>query len=349
MSHSQKTLPQSNGIEGFVHANTVKVNKGKSVSPCFSFRDSGVCSRKDCRFAHNKSESKSDMPALLSKPADVSASAPSSLCGKCGDKHGTKSCKFAGKCSHCGILGHKEEVCMKKKAGKPKAMYLNADGFTVVSNLCVVQELVSANNVYSQCLPHSSTDSQHNKAYALPPSSEFPNRWMERKKGAITEFGPECSPVAQIVCVDDGGPNPLQVLTTKANDGTLCEQFFADTGANRHIYPNSNAAASFNRESISIGTAQGNKSMTSDGVGSELFLRNKHPANLLLWVNSVTPTWCVSSAKILWRHIWPMMSRLLASLLPVMFGIQRVDSTLSLCIGKVVNERVHLVVSLLKR
>ena len=25
--------------------------------------------------------------------------------------------------------------------------------------------------------------------------------------------------------------------TTTANDGTLREQFFADTGANRHIYP----------------------------------------------------------------------------------------------------------------
>lgn len=204
-------------LEGSVHANTVKV-KGKTVSPCFSYRDSGVCSRKDCRFSHNKSESKSDAP-YSSKPAD-SASAPASLCGKCGEKHATKFCKFAGKCSHCGILGHKEEVCMKKKAGKPKAMHLNADGITVVSNLCIVQ---------------------------VPSTS-----------------------VAQIVHVADsaGGPSPLQALTMKADDGTLREQFFADTGANRHIYPNSQAAASFNRESISIGTAQGNNSMTSDGVGS---------------------------------------------------------------------------------
>ena len=69
---------------------------------------------------------------LLPQPADLSASAPLSSCGKCGEHHATKSWKFAGKCAHCGILGHKEEVCLKKKAGKPKAMHLNADGYLSV-------------------------------------------------------------------------------------------------------------------------------------------------------------------------------------------------------------------------
>ena len=135
--------PTSGRPSLYVHANTVKVQKGKNV--CFSFRNSGVCSRKDCRFSHT-SEGKSDLPSSSFKAADVSASAP---CGKCGERHTTKSCKFAGKCSHCGILGHKEEVCMKKKAGKPKAMHLNADGFSVCSN----SVLLKNRSVQTTCTP----------------------------------------------------------------------------------------------------------------------------------------------------------------------------------------------------
>jgi transposase InsO family protein len=200
---SQKS--SSSSFENGVQANTAKVNNKNKDSVCFSFRDRGACNRKNCKFSHDSKTENSSSP---SKPADSSANAPPSLCDKCGENHKTRVCKFSGKCSHCGILGHKEEVCRKKKSGVPKAMHLNADGTAVVSNLVIVQD----RDVAAQ---------------------------------------------ANISCVDED-------LT----DGSVCERFIADTGANRHISPQLDSASSFQRQQISIGTAQNDKSMTSDGVGS---------------------------------------------------------------------------------
>jgi hypothetical protein len=213
---SQKSTTSNLNVEGGVQANAAKVKNKESI--CFAFRDNGVCNRKNCKFSHEtKKVDSSTNASATSKPADPSANVPPSHCDKCGENHKTRACKFTGKCNHCGILGHKEEVCRKKKSGGPKAMHLNADGTAVVSNLVVVQDDSPAQ--------------------------------------------------ANLLFADHGGVT--QALATNVPNGYACERFFADTGANRHIYPNhKSAAASFHRQKIPIGTAQGNKTMTSDGVGS---------------------------------------------------------------------------------
>lgn len=72
---------------------------------------------------------------------------------------------------------------------------------------------------------------------------------------------------ANVLIVEDGfGPNPV-CMTVAAPEGKICERFYADTGANRSIHPNSRAAANFYRVELNIGTATGGKSMKSEGVG----------------------------------------------------------------------------------
>ena len=53
-------------------------------------------------------------------------------------------------------------------------------------------------------------------------------------------------------------------------DGKFKERFYADTGANRSLHPNSRAAASFYRTTLDINTASGHKSMKTEGVGTML-------------------------------------------------------------------------------
>jgi hypothetical protein len=187
---SQK--PSAKEADGSVQAHAAQVHKQSEKKPCFSFSRTGVCSNgPSCKFSHDAKSSKPE-PKSESK-VDVAAPV---ACQNCGDAHQTKACKFSGKCNHCNRTGHKEIFCKSKKAGKPKALLLNADGSAVHANLLLVPD-------YSE-------------------------------------------PLSNLLCVDDGGGVPL-ALTTKADDGTLCEQFFADTGANRHIHPSSKAAASFYR------------------------------------------------------------------------------------------------------
>lgn len=75
-------------------------------------------------------------------------------------------------------------------------------------------------------------------------------------------------PVANVVMVGDLVPSPV-CLSAKTGD-TVCERFYADTGANRSIHPNIKSAVNFYRKSIDISTASGYKSMQSEGVGKML-------------------------------------------------------------------------------
>jgi hypothetical protein len=77
---------------------------------------------------------------------------------------------------------------------------------------------------------------------------------------------------ANIVLVDEGTSisTDLQCYNSIVSDGKVKETFFADTGANRTLHPNTKAAASFYRVGLTIGTAHGGKSMKSEGVGKML-------------------------------------------------------------------------------
>ena len=75
---------------------------------------------------------------------------------------------------------------------------------------------------------------------------------------------------ANITIVEEGDDRPVPSLLQCYNttvEGKTKETFFADTGANRSIHPNTKAAASFYRVGLNIGTAHGEKSMKSEGVG----------------------------------------------------------------------------------
>src|SRR4051812_34736097 len=61
------------------------------------------------------------------------------------------------------------------------------------------------------------------------------------------------SPITVAQTAIDGGPTPLP--------NTVCEKFFADTGANQHLHPNGRSAISFSRVSIDISTAATGNSM----------------------------------------------------------------------------------------
>jgi hypothetical protein len=111
----------------FIEANAAQVRKAKESSLCFSFRDTGTCSRKNCGFIHDSQsvhETKVDLstsvaPIALPKPVDYSTAA---MCDKCGESHITHHGQFAGRCSFCNFLGHKEQFCVKKQE-KPVAMH----------------------------------------------------------------------------------------------------------------------------------------------------------------------------------------------------------------------------------
>ena len=110
-------------------ANTVTVDsKPAKQRICFDFSKTGTCARVNCKFAHEKKGSQATPPAAV----QASKGNPPRVCKKCGSEaHEAKDCKFAGKCSWCGRLGHKEAVCNQKKTGKPKALLLDVDGVAV--------------------------------------------------------------------------------------------------------------------------------------------------------------------------------------------------------------------------
>jgi hypothetical protein len=131
--------PRVFSSEDTVQANVAQVHKAKESSVCFSFRDTGSCSRKNCRFIHDSQsvhETKVDLstsvsPVALPKAVDLSTSASVKTCDK-----------FAGRCKYCNILGHKEQFCALKQekqvamhAISQSATYEPRDGCAVVANL----------------------------------------------------------------------------------------------------------------------------------------------------------------------------------------------------------------------
>ena len=126
----QEAIVHSKGAakEPVVRANKVQVKKGA----CFDFAKSGICSRSDCKFSHD---------ALAPTPSAAPVSGESKTkCFNCGGPHVRTKCKFTGKCSYCGAQGHTENMCRKKKTGKPQALMLDADGVLVQSNLLLVHD-----------------------------------------------------------------------------------------------------------------------------------------------------------------------------------------------------------------
>jgi hypothetical protein len=206
----QKSGAKEYKTDDSVQANAahVKNNDRSERKPCFSFSRTGACSRTNCRFTHIPDSPLPTSDSVSEAKAD-NVAGNSMVCQQCGGAHQTQSCNFDGDCGYCGRTGHNELFCLSKKAGKPKALLLNAEGSAVQAHLVVWD-------------------------HAVPP------------------------------CVDGGGVHSaLQIA-----DGTVCEQFFADTGANCHIHPDTTAASSFCSMDFSIGTVTGPLAMTSDGVGS---------------------------------------------------------------------------------
>jgi hypothetical protein len=114
-----------------VQAYAVDVDNGQSEKkPCFSFSRTGACTRTNCKFTHIPK------PLPTPDPESEAKSDASMACQNCGDAHQTDACNFTGDCGHCGRVGHKDLFCKSKKAGKPKALLLNADGCSPQSTLC---------------------------------------------------------------------------------------------------------------------------------------------------------------------------------------------------------------------
>jgi hypothetical protein len=59
----------------------------------------------------------------------------------------------------------------------------------------------------------------------------------------------------------DGEKTKQKFSQPRQKDGMVIERFYADTGANRSIYPNMRAASTFYRVQLDIGTAQGANAM----------------------------------------------------------------------------------------
>jgi len=72
-------------------------------------------------------------------------------------------------------------------------------------------------------------------------------------------------PQLNVLTVDTPTP-PVCSMSVKTGD-TVCERFYADTGANRSIHPNMKSSSNFYRTTIDINTANGPKTMQSEGVG----------------------------------------------------------------------------------
>ena len=204
---TSKYRPPTN-TDDTVAANTANVHTQKKNDEkrlCHNFSKYGVCKRKNCSFLHVSSDKPVEEKKDNTKPR------PPLTCMRCGENHTAKECKFNGKCAWCKRNGHKENVCIQKKSGKPlslAAVAENADG------------------------------------------------------GALR---------ANLLFVDDGTiPDIPQALNSFVGDGKIRETFFADTGANRSIHPNTKASSSFYRIGLDIGTACGGKTMKSEGVGKML-------------------------------------------------------------------------------
>jgi len=84
----------------------------------------------------------------------------------------------------------------------------------------------------------------------------------------LSFLGVKCN--ANVVRVDDYMFFPddgAKAYVGETKNGMILEKFYADTGANRSIFSDVRAAASFHPMKLNIGTAQGSKIMKSEGVG----------------------------------------------------------------------------------
>jgi hypothetical protein len=101
---------------------------------CRNFAQGVPCGSNPCRYLHTQ--------APEQKSAEQQARAPSQpqRCNKCdSNTHRTRECKFEGKCTGCGIQGHKEVVCRNKDNKKPRANYAEADGEPIYANMFSVK------------------------------------------------------------------------------------------------------------------------------------------------------------------------------------------------------------------
>ena len=74
------------------------------------------------------------------KPAPP-PSHPAARCHKCDStQHVSRECNFNGECTWCGRMGHKEQVCSHKKAGRTQAHLAHADGDDIQANMLTVKE-----------------------------------------------------------------------------------------------------------------------------------------------------------------------------------------------------------------
>jgi len=132
----------------FVQAHFVdakKNNNNKKPNVCFKFQKTGECTKKDCRFSHEKpnGEAKPTSTTTQSSSSNSQTSSqekkegPPVQCAKCGDRHPTNKCKWKRACSYCGEDGHKEIVCKDKKSGKPRAMVAETEDGKPLDALCV--------------------------------------------------------------------------------------------------------------------------------------------------------------------------------------------------------------------
>ena len=94
-----------------------------------------------------------------------------------------------------------------------------------------------------------------------------------KPQALVAAVSPDGEPIrANIIIVEEDGtqPPPKIQCYNATVEGKIKETFFADTGANRSIHPNTRAAANFYRVGLNIGTAHGGKCMKSEGVGKML-------------------------------------------------------------------------------
>jgi hypothetical protein len=138
---------QPNRSDGVV-ANVANASANKPTKKiCFDFSKNGVCTRQNCKFAHEAGggvtpggqKPKQRPPTHSVSMQEEKKNTSGAQCSKCGNEgHVPKDCKFNGKCHKCGDLGHVSSVCKSKKT--TRALMLDADGAAVVSNLMCVDD-----------------------------------------------------------------------------------------------------------------------------------------------------------------------------------------------------------------
>jgi hypothetical protein len=234
----------------------------------------GKCTRDPCPYSHasapeQKNGAQKNQAGAARGPTNDH---PAPRCHKCDStQHSSRECKFNGECTWCGRMGHKEQVCSHKKAGRTQAHLAHADGDDIQANMLTVKEKNHKRATNNITMSTRKGKGKRTFKLANPTISMSIGEEKSTRAKELTN-NITMPPVKEKITTPANASITMPSLTmstpiSSPPNGMVREVFLADTGSTRSMHPHGRSAVEYSHVSLNISTACVGKTMRSEGVG----------------------------------------------------------------------------------